>query len=107
MRLLAILSVILTLVCSSATQAQPSAATARVQATPPARPLPMTTAQFEALRQMEASGPHAAVNRVQATYADREKSLKFTTASDDFWTVFYSGGLPGSIITVLICAAPL
>ena len=107
MRLLAVMALSVAFAGSAAAQAQPSVASAQAQVAPPARPLPVTAAQFDALRQVEAAGPHAGVAQVQATYADREKSLKFTTASDDFWTVVYSGGMPTWVIVALVCAAPL
>ena len=79
-----------------------------VWAAPPSRPCALTPTQFDALRQMETQPEHDAILDVHATYkSERERSLDFTTASDDFWTIVYQAGFPGALAAVLICAAPL
>ncbi len=76
--------------------------------TPPARPLSMTADQFTAIRSLEAQPEHQSVLDVHATYkSERERSLDFTRASDDFWSVVYHAGFPGAMLIVLILAAPL
>lgn len=75
---------------------------------PPARPKPLTPGQYQALKQLEGQPEHMAILDVQATYtSNREFDRSFTRASDDFWTVAWLGGLPGTILGILICAAPL
>lgn len=74
----------------------------------PGRPAALTPAQYRALVHIEQQPEHAAVLDVQATYtSERDRSMEATRLSDDFWTVAYDAGLPGSILIVLICAAPL
>lgn len=77
-------------------------------AKPPAKPLPVTTDQFHALRQLEAAPQHQAIRAVHATYtSDHDRHLDLIHASDDFWTIAYSGGFPATILGLIICAAPL
>jgi len=77
-------------------------------ASPPTRPAGLTTAQFNALQQIESQPQHAIVLDIHASYkSERERSLDLTRASDDFWTAVYQGGFPGAIAAILICAAPL
>ncbi len=84
------------------------AGAATLAAAPPSRPVPLTASQMAAIRELEQQPQHAAVRAVRATYkSEREKSLEFTRASDDFWTAVWQGGFPGTILAVLICAAPL
>ena len=72
-------------------------------ADPPARPLKLTASQFGALRQLETQAQHAAILDVHATYkSERERSLDFTRASDDFWTVVYQGMYPSAIAFILL-----
>ncbi len=80
---------------------------AALMADPPGRPVPLTPKQFKSLQKMEQRPEHAAVLGVQATYtSDRKKRMDFEKASDDFWTVAYSGGWPATILGLVICAAP-
>jgi hypothetical protein len=79
-----------------------------VRAAAPARPLGVTPSQFAQLRQIENQPENLAVLDVHASYkSEHEKQLELTRASDDFWTVFYTGGLPTLTIVLLIAAAPL
>ncbi len=72
------------------------------------RPLALTNGQFEALRQIENQPQHRAVLAVHATYkSEHERHMDLVRASDDFWTAAYTFGFPGTIIAMLICAAPL
>ena len=77
-------------------------------ADPPLRPLELTSAQFDYLRQLETQPEHAAVLDLHASYkSEREKSLDATRLSDDIFTVAYTGGFPATILILLIAAAPL
>jgi hypothetical protein len=83
-------------------------------ADPPARPRALTAAQQQYLTQLQQQPEHMAVRQVQATYtsetcetSDQYAPSKFIRASDDFWTIAYQAGLPGTILGLLICAAPL
>ncbi|GMU23954.1 MAG: hypothetical protein AMXMBFR13_40310 [Phycisphaerae bacterium] len=77
-------------------------------AAPPARPAPINAAQFEHVLRLEAQPQHVAILDVRASYeSERERNLEFTRASDDFWTLAWNGGFPGTILALLICAAPL
>jgi hypothetical protein len=79
-----------------------------VHAAPPTRPLDVTPSQYAQLRQIEGQPENLAVLDVRASYmSEHEKQLALTRASDDFWTIFYTGGLPALTITLLIAAAPL
>ncbi len=79
-----------------------------VSANPPGYPLALTPAQFDYLRQLETQPEHAAILDMHATYkSEREKSLDATRLSDDILTVAWTGGLPATIIILLIAAAPL
>lgn len=79
-----------------------------VRSAPPPRPAPLTTAQFNRLRQVEERPPHLAVRGTRASYSSqREREMELTRASDDFWTLAYNGGFPATILAILICAAPL
>jgi len=81
---------------------------AMVLAEPPSRPVGLTAAQFQALRQVESQPQHQRVLEVHATYkSDRERNLDFTRASDDFWSLVWHAGWPGTIATFLILGAPL
>jgi hypothetical protein len=73
----------------------------------PGRPAAVTGDQLRALNQMEQLPEHQAVLKVHATYtSERERNLDFTRASDDFWTVVWDTGFPGTILAVIICAGP-
>jgi len=75
---------------------------------PPARPLALTPAQFDALGELENQPQHVAVLDVHATFkSEREKSLDATRLSDDIFTVAWTGGVPAAVIICLIAAAPL
>lgn len=75
---------------------------------PPSRPLPVTQSQFRALQHLQSEPGHAAIRQVRATYeSERERQLELTRLSDDIWTAAYQAGFPATILTILICAAPL
>lgn len=79
-----------------------------VSAGPPARPLGLTPEQFAQIRGLEAQPEHAVVLDLHATYkSEREQHLDFNRASDDFWSGVYQVGFPGTVLAILICAAPL
>lgn len=74
---------------------------------PPVRPLPLTPVQFQALQATEATPAHRAAQAASATYAPPEEGVRWTTVSDDFWTVVYQVGWPAAYGIAMICAAPL
>ena len=75
---------------------------------PPGRPVALTQAQYHRLVSVEQQPQHQAMRAMRASYSSqREREMDFTRASDDFWTVAYQGGLPGTILGLLIAAAPL
>lgn len=77
-------------------------------ANPPARPKPLTAAQFQYLTQLEQQPEHLAVREVQATYTSEEnRTQELTKLSDGILTVAFQGGVPATILAILICAAPL
>lgn len=73
----------------------------------PARPVALTNDQYEALQQLQAAPEHQVALNTAATYSAREKHLEFTRFSDDFWTVVYDVGWPGTYLLLVLCAAPL
>ena len=73
-------------------------------AKPPAHPAALTAAQYQYLQVVQTLPEHSRILGTSATYSAREKSLKFTRFSDDFWTVAYDVGWPGAYLTVAICA---
>lgn len=78
------------------------------QAVPPPRPVPLTPAQYQRLKQVEQQPSHAMVRNLRASYSsDRERNLEFNRASDDFWTAAHTGGFPIGLLIILIAAAPL
>jgi hypothetical protein len=86
--------------------AEPATQSNAVIAAPPARPAPLTAAQFQALKDVQAQPEHAQVLETTATYSDseREEALKWTRFSDDVWTAIYQVGWPGAYLGILICA---
>jgi len=77
-------------------------------AAPPPRPLQLTPAQFDQLCQLETQAEHVAVLDVRASYtSEREAKLEATRLADDVSTAAYQFGWPGTILLILICAAPL
>lgn len=80
---------------------------AALMADPPGRPVPLTAKQFKTLLKVEQQPENVAVAGVQATYtSDRQKRIDFQRASDSFWTVAWQAGFPGTILGLVICAAP-
>jgi len=78
------------------------------EAAPPARPTPITPAQFAAMRAVESRPEHQAVLTVHATYtSERERQMETTRLIDDITTAMTYVGEAGLIIGLLICAAPL
>jgi hypothetical protein len=71
---------------------------------PPARPVALTPAQYQTLRVIEQMPEHSKVGGSVASYSAREKNLQFTRFSDDFWTVAYDVGWPGTYLAFIICA---
>ena len=79
-----------------------------VQASPPARPLQLTTAQFDRLCHIESQTEHTVILDVRASYtSEREAKLETTRLADDISTAAYQFGWPGTILLILILAAPL
>jgi len=77
-------------------------------AAPPGRPLGLTAAQFQTLRQIKAQPQHQAVLHVHATYdSEREQRMENTRNIDDITTGATFAGYAAAIITILIVAAPL
>jgi hypothetical protein len=86
--------------------------TAGVQAKAPARPLELTSAQFDGLTALESQPQHAAVLDLHASYtseeaSEREKTHETTMLVNDILTAAYTGGFPVGLLIVLIAAAPL
>lgn len=71
---------------------------------PPSRPVPLTTAQFEALRSVQNQPEHSSVVETSATYSAREERLQWTRFSDDVWTAIYQVGWPGTYLAIALCA---
>jgi hypothetical protein len=94
------------LLIPSLAYAEPATQAHAVTAAPPARPAPLTAAQFEALKDVQAQAEHAKVLETTATYtgAEREQALKWTRFSDDVLTAIYQVGWPGAYLGILICA---
>lgn len=81
---------------------------ATVLAGPPSRPLTLTAAQFEGLCDLQTQPEHATVLDVHATYkSEREQHLDAVRLSDDVFSAVWHGGVPGTILAILIAAAPL
>jgi len=96
------------LVGSAATlAAEPAGTFQQFVEPPPARPAALTAPQYDALLELEALPEHSRILDTSVTYSTREESLEFTRFSDDFWTLAYDIGWPGTYLGVLICAAPL
>lgn len=77
-------------------------------ADPPARPQPLTSDQFSALRQIEREPQHLAVNDVHATYqSEVEQRREITRTADDVTSAATFLGYIGAIVTILCIAAPL
>ena len=77
-------------------------------ATPPARPLTVTSAQFGELQQTQAAPEHVAVLDVHASFkSEHEKQLEKTRMADDISSGVMLIGYPTLIICLLIAAAPL
>jgi hypothetical protein len=90
---------------SLALAGQPAAKdSAKASVTPPVRPAPLTQAQFQALKSTEAAPEHNKLLKSSATYAPPQKGVRWTTVSDDVWTVIYDVGWPGSYLAVALCA---
>jgi hypothetical protein len=68
----------------------------------PDHPLPLTRAQYEALQQIARQPQHAAIGQMRATY--RDQTTQFAL---DGGQIGFQGGLLGTIIGLLIAAAPL
>ncbi|HOA75585.1 MAG TPA: hypothetical protein PL151_14420 [Phycisphaerae bacterium] len=102
---IAILSAAFLLIPSLA-YAEPVASSKAALTAPPARPAPLTPAQFQALQDVQAQPEHAQLLDTTATYSDteRQKALEWTRFSDDVWTAIYQVCWPGAYLGILICA---
>ncbi len=69
---------------------------------PPPRPLPITATQAEALEQLSATPEYAVAADTRASYSP-EASRKMT----DLSAAAVQLGIPGTILALLIAAAPL
>ncbi len=77
-------------------------------AAPPARPLPMTSAQYQAVCQLEAQPEHVAVLDVRASYtSEHEATVAANLAVNDATTAAFNFGWPSIPLILLIAAAPL
>lgn len=83
-------------------------APAVVLAGPPARPLALTSEQYETIQQIEAQPEHAAVLNVQASYtSEHEATQAANLVANDITTAIYQGTYAAVPIILLILAAPL
>src|SRR5438045_674174 len=70
---------------------------------PPSRPLAITPAQFQALRQIETEPQNAAVRQVHATYqSEHEREMERVKTIDDATSAATFAGMIGAIVTILI-----
>ena len=83
-------------------------APAVVLAGPPARPLALTSEQYQAIQQIEAQPEHAAVLDVQASYtSEHEATQAANLVTNDITTAIYQGTYAATPIILLILGAPL
>jgi hypothetical protein len=69
---------------------------------PPARPIPVSPAQFDALEQLSRRPEHAQVAQARASY-----SPEAARTMTEIGVAATQIAIPASILTVLIAAAPL
>jgi len=77
-----------------------------VQSAPPARPVPLTANQINALQELSRQAPHASAADTRAAYtpeAAREMRLKLKDVSAGGWYATYLS----TVLFILISAAPL
>jgi hypothetical protein len=75
---------------------------------PPARPLPMTATQYEAVCQVENQADHTAVLVVRASYtSEHEAMMAANLVTNDITTAATDTVWLGTPILLLILAAPL
>jgi hypothetical protein len=83
-------------------------APAVVLAGPPARPLALTSEQYQTIQQVEAQPEHAAVLDVQASYTSEHEAMQAANlVTDDITTGVTQGGWAGALIILLILGSPL
>ena len=83
-------------------------APAVVLAGPPARPLPLTSEQYQAIQQLEAQPEHAAVLDVQASYtSEYEATQASNLVANDITTALTEGGYIAAPLIILILNLPL
>jgi len=81
---------------------------ATLSAAPPARPLAVTSTQFEELQRLQDDPEHGSVLDTHASYkTEHELQIERTRLADDISTGVFLIGYPTLIITLLIAAAPL
>lgn len=74
-------------------------------AAPPARPLPLTAAQFDGLRQIQAAEEHVALLHVRASYSsEHEAQMEANLLADDITTGLTQAGWPAALLTILLIA---
>jgi hypothetical protein len=77
-----------------------------VFAAPPGKPIPITSHQFAAVRDIERQPQHHQVLNVRATFqSERERIVERNLKSDDVTTAATFIGYPAAIITILIVSA--
>jgi len=100
-----VLVVVLGMVTSQAAAEAPQPAAAKpaeAKVSPPARPLPITVEQADALEEIAESPPHAVPEDTRAAYSP--EADRFTT---ELSVRAVQIGIPGTILGILIAAAPL
>lgn len=75
---------------------------------PPARPLPITSTQYQAVCQVESQTEHVAVLDIRASYtSEAEASRSANLVANDISTAAFQVGWPSIPLILLIAAAPL
>ena len=75
---------------------------------PPARPVPLTAAQYDALRKLEQQPAHQARRDVPASYAESASPPDVSSRREsDLIHHGFQAGLPTLLLIILIAAAPL
>lgn len=75
---------------------------------PPARPLSMTAAQYDAVCQIEKQADHMAVLEVRASYtSEHEEMMAANLVANDITTAATNTVWLGTPVLLLILAAPL
>ncbi len=80
-------------------------APAALSAAPPSRPLALTPAQFEGLRQIQTQEEHMVLLDVRASYSsEREAQMEAKLLADDISTAATQVGWPAALLTILLIA---